>query len=127
MLGWIDGVAPVPELRRIARFELGRHGRVPFGFTDATLCHDGRIGFIACAEDSPDATRDGEVLGCRFGVIDSDGVRVNDIVGSDGAPCRIKLEGIEADRFDATRFDVVADPDDATQPALGAVLRVSER
>jgi hypothetical protein len=122
---WLDGIGPAPELTRIRRYELGRRGRARFGFTDVALHHDGSLAFIACAEDSPDATRDGEVLGCRFGVIDAGGVRWNDVVESGAALCRQKLEGIEADRHDPTLFEVVADPDDASRPALGALLRVT--
>jgi hypothetical protein len=122
---WLDGIGPAPELTRIRRYELGRGGRARFGFTDVALHHDGSLVFIACAEDSPDATQDGEVLGCRFGVIEGGGVRWNDVVESDGAPCRHKLEGIEGARHDPTLFEVVADPDDASRPALGALLRVT--
>jgi hypothetical protein len=126
LVRWLDGIGPVPELTRISRYGLGHQGRARFGFTDVALRRDGSLAFVACAEDSPDAIRDGEVLGCRFGVIDVGGARLNDVVEGDGTPCRHKLEGIESDRHDPTLFEVVADPDDAGQPALGALLRVTE-
>jgi len=126
-LRWLDGPGPVPELTRIVRVELGRARGVPFSFTDATSRADGVIAFLACAEDSPDAVRDGEVLGCRFGLLDSGGVRVVDILNSQGEPCALKLEGIEAHPDDGSAYDVVADMDRPDTPALGAVLAVRLR
>src|SRR5690606_8903131 len=93
-LRWLDG-GPVPALERVRQYDLGQVGGVRFGFTDATVLPDGRVAFIAGAEDSPDTYHDGIVVGCRFGVIDGDEVRIGEIVDADGRPSRLKLEGID--------------------------------
>jgi hypothetical protein len=59
------------------------------------------------------------VLGVRFGICDHDGTaHVADVIGPDGRPTLVKLEGIEADPVDPRRFDVVADMDRPDEPAL---------
>ncbi len=100
---------------------------VGFGFTDATVLPDGRVAFLACAEDSPDTSRDGAVLGCRFGVIDGDAVRVVDILDAAGTPTRLELEGIDhvEEVAGGWEFAVVADQDDPDAPALLGRLRVT--
>lgn len=107
------------------RFDLGvAPGGTRFGFTDATVLPDGRLAFVACAEASPDTYRDGEVLGCRFGIVDDGHVRACDVLEGSGAPTRLKLEGIEA-RSAPGVFDVVADLDRPHEPALLAELQVT--
>jgi hypothetical protein len=113
---FLDAGGPAPLLHSIVEYELGSSGSARYGFTDATVLGDGRVGFVACAEDSPDVTRDGAVSGCRFGLIEGAHVRVTDVVDPAGDPVSLKLEGIEA-RGDGD-FDVVADVDDPSQPAL---------
>jgi hypothetical protein len=126
LLGWLDRGEPVPALQRIVQYDLGATGRARFGFTDATLIEAGRIAFVACAEDSADAVADGEVLGCRFGLIAGDDVRMADILDEAGRPSPWKLEGIErAD--DAATFHVVADMDRPRDPARLGVLCVTRR
>jgi hypothetical protein len=123
-LAWLDGGAAAPALKRIAVVDLGSVSGVPLGFTDATVLASGEIAFVACAERSPDVTRDGEVLACRLGMLKDDySVRLHDIVDEAGAPCTSKLEGIEVRPGDDGSFDVVADVDRHDRPALGAVLR----
>lgn len=113
---FLDGGGRAPELDSIVEYDLGSAGSARYGFTDATPLADGTVAFVACAEDSPDVTRDGAVFGCRFGLIDGANVRVGDVVDADGRPMTLKIEGIEA-RADGD-FDVVADVDDPVQPAL---------
>jgi hypothetical protein len=125
-VSWLDAGARVPALRGVAQYDLGHVGDVPFTFTDAALMNDGRIAFLACAEASPDTFRDGEVLGCRFGLIDGDQVRVADVLHSDRRPAVLKLEGIEAHPGSETSFDVVADMDHPDEPALLARIDVRE-
>jgi hypothetical protein len=125
---WLDGRQPCPPVHRIVEVDLGDAGGIPFGFTDAAVASDGRLAFVACAEDTMDALDDGPVLGCRFGWVDVDdrGVVMAPIVDDEGQPTRLKLEGIEP-RADATAvFDVVADVDDGEAPALIAELTVRE-
>jgi hypothetical protein len=126
-LGWLDGRQPVPPVRRILEIHLGDVAGVPFGFTDAAVTDDGRIAWLACAEDTEDARTDGPVLGCRFGWLAAEDrdVVMADVVDADGQPTRLKLEGIEA-RIDAgSVFDVVADMDRGEEPARIAELTVS--
>lgn len=124
-LTWLDGGGPAPMLRRILRVDLGGVAGVSLGFTDATVLPSGAIAFLACAERSPDVTRDGEVLACRLGTLRDDSARLFDIVDENGAPCTLKLEGIEARPGDDASFDVVADVDCHDRPALGGLLTLS--
>lgn len=117
-LRWLDTGSPVPALQDVVQYDLGQTDSVPFTFTDAALLPDGRVAFLACAEASPDTYRDGEVLGCRFGLIDGTHARLGSIVHDDGRPTRLKLEGIETRPGSNCSFDVVADMDRPDEPAL---------
>jgi hypothetical protein len=118
-LAWLDGDGPVPTLQSVWQVGLGQVEGVAYGFTDGTVMRDGRLAFVACAESSTDVRSDGPVLGVRFGICDHDGtVHVADVIGPDGRPTLVKLEGIEADPVDPRRFDVVADMDRPDEPAL---------
>jgi hypothetical protein len=122
---WLDGAGAPPKLDDIVQVDLGAVDGTRFGFTDATLMADGRVAFVACAEDSPDVVRDGENLGARFGILDGDRVLVADVLDASGARSRLKIEGIEARPDDPACFDVVIDADQPHEPALIGVLRVS--
>jgi hypothetical protein len=127
-LAWLDEPKrKAPELENIAHHDLGMISGVPFGFTDAALAHDGRVAFIASAEGSPDTVRDGEVLGCRFGLIDGDDVRITPVLDEHGAPSKLKLEGLETQLGEPLSFDVVADMDAPAEPATLGKLVVSEK
>ena len=127
-VGWLDGRNPFPPVRRIFEVHLGDLAGVPFGFTDAAVADDGRIAFLACAEDTEDALSDGPVMGCRFGWLDADNqsVVMTDVVDSDGQPTRLKLEGIEVRIGGGAVFDVVADMDRGDEPGQIAELIVRE-
>lgn len=99
-----------PTIRAIDRYDLGRIGGSPLGFTDAAV-RDGRVFYVAAAEASPDAIDDGAVLGSQLGVIDEAGVRAAPLVGLDGRP--VKVEGLA---FVGDRIVVTLDPDDPAQP-----------
>lgn len=124
-LRWLDHGDAAPRLLSILRVELGEICGVPFGFTDATALPDGRIVFLAGAEDSPDTYRDGDVLGARVGLLGGQGIVLAEIVDASGAPTSLKLEGIE---FVGVAPDggiellVVADMDDPDVPAVIASL-----
>jgi hypothetical protein len=127
-LAWLaDPAGEAPKLERIVHHDLGAVHGVPYGFTDAALAHDGRVAFIACAEGSPDTVRDGDVFGCRFGLIEGDDVRMTPVLDVHGAPSTLKLEGMEARLSEPLSFDVVADMDAPSEPATLALLTVSER
>lgn len=127
-LRWLDGRGPVPAVDRVIDVELGTIDGVPLGFTDAAVTADGRLAFIACAEDTADAVDDGPVLGCQFGWIDEAAgtVVTTTVVEADGRPTALKLEGIEARPGNALVFDVVADMDRADEAAQIAELTVQE-
>lgn len=129
-IAWIDGadVPNIPKLGPATQVDLGEVDGVGFDFTDAARLPDGRIAFLAGAEDSPDAYRDGEIVGCRFGILDGDQVWVTDIRDEDGARSMLKLEGIEYQKTHEdgrVEFVVVADMDDPTSPSPIARLRVT--
>jgi hypothetical protein len=126
--GWLDGRNPLPPVRRILQVDLGDIAGVSFGFTDAAVTDDGRIAFLACAEDTADALDDGPVLGCRFGWLDPDdqAAIVTTVVDSDGQPTGFKLEGIETRIEGGPVFDVVADMDRGDEPAQIAELVVRD-
>lgn len=126
-VAWLDG-GELPALETVCQVDLGAVAGVPFGFTDATAVPGGRVAFLAGAERSPDTYHDGEVVGCRFGVIDGDDIRVADIVDETGAPTLLKLEGIDwLGKGDdgAWELGVVADMDDPDAAAVLATLRVA--
>jgi len=127
-VGWLDSRNPFPPVRRIFEVHLGDVAGVPFGFTDAAVTNDGRVAFLACAEDTEDALSDGPVMGCRFGWLaaDDQSVVMTDIVDGDGQPTRLKLEGIETRAGNGNVFDVVADMDRGDEPAQIAELNVRE-
>jgi hypothetical protein len=124
---WLDGRGGCPPVERILELALGDVDGVPFGFTDAAVAADGRLAFLACAEDTADALDDGPVLGCRFGWVDADDetMMMTTIVDPKGRPTRLKLEGIETRAGTAAMFDVVADMDSGEEPAQIAELTVS--
>lgn len=112
--------AATPEIVAAHPVDLGSANGVRFGFTDATLLADGRVLFLAAAEDSPDTYRDGPVSGARVGLLDGERVVVADVLEEDGTRTTRKLEGIEVARArggEALELWVVSDPDDAEVPA----------
>jgi len=122
-LGWLDGGGQAPELTDVVQVDLGAVAGVRLTFTDAALTAAGQVAFLACAEDSPDSIRDGEVVGCRVGVMEGAEVRAADVVDEAGRPVRLKLEGIE--RRPDGDYDVVADMDITGEPAVIGRLRVT--
>lgn len=124
VLAWLDHGAPAPRLTSVTQVDLGTVGGSMLGFTDAALTADGRLAILACAEDSPDAVRDGPVLGCRFGLLEGDVLRLIDIVDEHGRPTPLKLEGIQTRPGPDLDFDVVADMDAPTAPATLGRLRI---
>jgi hypothetical protein len=125
-VGWLDGRGAVPAVDRIIEVSLGDIDGVPFGFTDAAVMSDGRMAFIACAEDTADALDDGPVLGCRFGWLaaNDQAAVMTPVVDAAGRPTHLKLEGIEARPESDSVFDVVADMDRGDEPAQIAELVV---
>jgi hypothetical protein len=119
---WIDGTGPAPSPRWATRWDLGEVDGVPYGFTDAAVAIDGRVLFLAVAEASPDALRDGPVLGAIVGTWLREDLVAARILERDGAPTRRKLEGL-APAIDGT-WKVVVDADDPARAAELCDLRL---
>lgn len=127
-LAWLDADAPPPRLGAPTQVDLGHVDQTSFDFTDATTLPDGRVAFLAAAEDSPDAYHDGEICGCRFGILSAEDIITADILDPHGQPIDLKLEGIEyLETLPDGRlcFAVVADMDDPHRPAPMGRLEVS--
>jgi hypothetical protein len=119
LIAWLDrnGAAPVPEPYGSKSYDLGAERGVSFGFTDAATLADGRIVFLAAAEDTDDPVLDGAVLGSRFGVIEDEGMRFGSILDERGARFAEKAEGLAPDPHDPRRLFLVADADDPDRSA----------
>jgi hypothetical protein len=117
--------APLPALREVVQYELGTLGGVRLSFTDAAAL-DGAVAFLAVAEASPDAVRDGPVSGVALGVLEPTGAaRWAPLHGADGQGFTGKAEGL---CFDASRPDrawIVLDRDDPAAPAELCELELS--
>jgi hypothetical protein len=124
---WLEGAGGAPSLTRIVPVDLGALAGVRLGFTDAARTADGRVAVIACAEASENAVEDGAVMGCRFGWLDADGLRMTDVVDAEGRLASTKIEGLEARPGAQTTFDVVTDLDRPDEPATLGRLSVRER
>jgi len=115
---WLDGRAPLPVVTSVTTVELGDEGGVPFGFTDAVAVDDDRIVVLACAEAAASAIDDGPVLGCRVGLLAEGALTLVDVRDANGARTTLKLEGIEVRPGSVTEFDVAADVDSPSAPAM---------
>jgi hypothetical protein len=114
---------PVPKIRKIRQYDLGKLLGVKLSFTDASHKEQEpdrseNLVFLAGAEDSPDSFHDGAVMGSTFGQIRCDaltkrcsGVHVP-LTLPDGKLFREKAEGVVFERNDPSRVMIVIDPDD---------------
>lgn len=107
---------PVPPLERITRYRLGEAGGVPLTFTDAAADGD-RTLYLACAEASPDALRDGPVSGLALGLLDESGARYALVRDAAGRPFCGKAEGLAPDPRHPDRVLLVIDRDDPDAPS----------
>ena len=121
LVAYLRGQAPAPPLDAgsIVQYQLGALAGARATFTDAA--HDptsDRLYYLACAERSPDAVRDGEVVGSALGVFDElDGggaLRFARLVDDEGRPLAIKAEGLA---FGSGAVHVVLDADDPARPS----------
>ena len=123
---------PCPALRDVVAWELpdlaahGAPGRL--SFTDGALSPRGGVAFLACAEDSPDATKDGPVSAVAIGRLDDRAreAALAPILDERGAPLLDKAEGLAFDDKDETRAWVVVDKDDPKVPSELLELRLGE-
>jgi hypothetical protein len=108
---------PPPPPQRIVQYELGAIDGIPLSFTDASLSSDTLL-YSAAAEESPDVTRDGRVVGSAIGVIDRDGgVRWAPVTDRSGQPLAWKIEGLVTSGKSVNRLFVVVDSDDSDLPS----------
>jgi hypothetical protein len=111
------GKAPAPRLAAVTQYELGRIDGVPLTFTDA-IARGRDLLFLAAAESSPDAVRDGAVAGVALGIIDTAGAaRWTRLSTPDGAPFMQKAEGLLLDPTREDRAFAVIDTDDPERAA----------
>ena len=115
-----------PSLREIRQWDLGAIEGTRLTFTDGVAMHGGWTGFLACAEASPDATRDGPVSGVAIGRLDDREplAELAPITDERGAPLTDKAEGITFDDDDPLRAWLVIDRDDPAAPAELLELRL---
>ncbi len=99
---------PVPGLESIVQYDLGTVDGVRLGFTDAARVGE-RTFYLAAAEASPDATRDGPVAGVAIGLLDE--LRYARVRTEDG-PFDGKAEGLAFDPSDPRRGWLVIDRDE---------------
>jgi hypothetical protein len=123
-LAFIDG-GPVPPVLGVTWFQLGVAGSVRYGFTDVHALPDGRLLFLASAEDSPNAIDDGQVHGTRIGIIDDRGVRTTDLLDADGHVAPVKGEGLVAVPGEPGRVYVALDLDDPDLPSELCTVELS--
>lgn len=97
-------------------------------FTDGALTSKGKTAFLACAEDSPDATKDGPVSAVAIGVLDDRAgvAELGLLFDEHGAPLLDKAEGLAFDPDDPKRAFVVTDRDDPTAPCELLELRLGD-
>jgi hypothetical protein len=132
LLAYLDGAAeaPRPHADDVVQYDLGAQGGVRLTFTDAAWSPaDDALVALACAERSPDAIRDGEVLGSVLLLFDDiDGaspLRCAPITGAGGAPLAIKAEGL-AFTPDGDAL-VVLDADDPARPSELCLVELTTR
>jgi hypothetical protein len=104
----------------VVQYRLGEIASVRLTFTDAAVDPaSGRLHYLACAERSPDAVRDGEVLGSVLGVfdeLDGDGpLRYALLCDERGEALAVKAEGLAFGPRGAVH--VVIDADDPARPS----------
>jgi len=118
------GTGALPALGTVTQFDLGAIDGVRLTFTDAAA-HGNDLVFLAAAEASPDAIRDGPVAGVALGVVDAAGTaRWTRLRGEDGSWFAAKAEGLLFDRVRADRAFAVVDADDPQRATELIVLEL---
>lgn len=118
LLDHLHGRGPAPPIENVQRYDLGRLGNVRLTFTDAVDLGDERTLYLATAEDSPDAVRDGEVMGTVVGLLaPPEPPRWSPLCDAEGATLSVKGEGLAISRTDPNQVFVVLDSDSPTTPA----------
>ncbi|MBX3189539.1 MAG: hypothetical protein KF819_21115 [Labilithrix sp.] len=127
LMDHLRGRGACPDLRDVTAWDLGAIEGTRLTFTDGVAARAPWIAFLACAEDCPDATRDGPVRGVAIGRLD-DRARVAaraPVLDERGAPLLDKAEGLAFDD-DPRRAWLVVDKDDPDVPSDLLELRLEE-
>lgn len=122
LVAYLDGAGP-PQLGAAMAYDLGAVAGGRLAFTDATAV-EGTVFYLAVAEESPDATRDGPVAGVALGVL-GDPPRQTVVVAEDGRPLLDKLEGLARDPARTDRLLAVVDRDDPDAAAELVTLELA--
>ena len=128
LVAHLRGAGPLPPLRDVLRWDLGAVDGHRLTFTDGAVHPRGVVAFLACAEDSPDATRDGPVSAVTIGCLDeaTRACELGPILDERGAPLLDKAEGLAFDPDDPTRAFAVTDRDDPAAPSELLTLRLGD-
>lgn len=112
------------DVRELRRYDLSRYAPAGLGFSDATPLPDGRILFLAAAEDSPNTFDDGAILGSVLGVLSADGELLGVTRVPDGPDGPYKLEGVTVLGVEGgvARVMAVEDADDPSKASVKLLL-----
>jgi hypothetical protein len=127
LLAHLEGNGPLPPLRDVIAWDLGSVSGKRLTFTDGSA-QGSALAFLACAEDSPDATRDGPVSAVMIGRLDEAGrvAELGPILDERGTPLLDKAEGLAFDPNDPASAFVVTDRDDPAAPSELLTIRLGE-
>lgn len=103
-----------PVVTLMAEIEPVELAGIPAHLTDLALDDQGRIAFLAAAEDTDDPVLDGAVTGALFGVLEGPEARWTPLLEADGSVSVRKPEGLV---IDADGGWLVTDRDDPALPA----------
>lgn len=117
----LEGFDRATTATGVRHYDLGRASGIALSITDVARddsAGNGRLIYLAAAEDTPNAIDDGPVVGCALGVLDENGsskdARFTLIREADGSICTRKLEGLAIGGGVAL---AVSDPDDENRAA----------
>jgi uncharacterized protein DUF6929 len=118
LLAYLDDprTRPAPLPQRVRAYDLGAYEGRPLSFTDAAEL-GGRPFYVAVAEASPDATRDGPVSAVAVGFLEGEGARYGWLLDEAGRLLTDKVEGLAPDPDDEHRLYAVVDRDEPDAPA----------
>jgi hypothetical protein len=118
LVRYLDAPSPstTPPLSNVVVYELGHLDGCALSFTDAAEL-EGSMIFSAAAERSPDAIRDGVVIGSVLGVIANGEARWTPLTDADGAAIVSKVEAVLPGATWQDPLMLATDPDDPDAPS----------